>query len=215
MKKGIYEIFRIGPFLITSFIFILIGVLLLATQEKVEIHLAINDRHNSFFDLFFEYWTYFGDGIVAPIAVILLAILSFKKEGISTLILGLATLTLAGALSQSVKRILYDQALRPIEFIGAKDLYLVPGVDVHHYHSFPSGHTTAAFAFLAFIACVFFAKNKLIQVVLALIAVLVGYSRMYLSQHFLEDAVAGACLGLISFGIVFFIWGMIRKELKA
>jgi membrane-associated phospholipid phosphatase len=212
MRQGFSEISKISVFLITTLLFILIGVIVLATQDKVEIHLAINSHHNSFFDSLFKYWTYLGDGVVAPIIVVLLGIYSFKKDGITPALLGLGTLIMAGVLSQSLKRIFFDDALRPARFIGEDQLYLVPGVDIHYVHSFPSGHTTAGFAFLAFIACVYFPKNRLMQVVLALVAVLIGYSRMYLSQHFLEDVVVGACIGLISFLIIFLIKGMIAKR---
>jgi len=212
MKKGLKEISKVSTFLLTSALFILIGVIIIATQEKTGIHLAINAHHNQFFDYFFKYWTYVGDGVVAPIIVILLGVYAYKKDGVSALMLGLGSLVMAGILSQFLKRVFFSGALRPSEFIGADQLYLVPDVDVHAFHSFPSGHTTAAFAFLGFIACVFFAKNKLLQVVLAIMAVLVGYSRMYLSQHFLEDVVAGACLGILSFAIVFFIRGILMKD---
>lgn len=212
MKKGLKEISKVSTFLITSTIFILIGVFIIATQEKTGIHLAINSYHTHFLDFFFKYWTYVGDGVVAPIVVILLGLYAYNKDGISTLLFGLGTLVMAGLLSQFLKRVFFSEALRPKEFIGEEHLYLVPNVDVHAFHSFPSGHTTAGFAFLAFIACIFFAKNKFMQIILAIFAVLIGYSRMYLSQHFLEDVVAGACLGLISFSIVFFIRGILRKD---
>jgi len=41
---------------------------------------------------------------------------------------------------------------------------------------------------------------------------LIGYSRMYLSQHFLEDVVAGAILGILSFSIAFFVKGTFQKK---
>ena len=149
MKKGLKEISKVSTFLITSIFFILIGVIIIATQEKTGIHLAINSYHNEFLDFFFKYWTYVGDGIIAPIIVILLGLYSYKKDGISTLIFGIGTLIMAGALSQFLKRVFFSEALRPKEFIGGDQLYLVPNVDVHAFHSFPSGHTTAGFAFLA------------------------------------------------------------------
>jgi membrane-associated phospholipid phosphatase len=199
MKAGFKEISKASTFIITSLIFILIGGIILLTQDKVEIHLAINSVHNSFLDVFFKYWTYIGDGIVAPIIVVLLGVYSFKKNRFSTFAVGFGSLIMAGILSQFLKRVFFEGALRPSGFIGAENLYLVPGVEAHTIHSFPSGHTTAGFAFMAFIACLFFTKHKVMQVILALVAVLIGYSRMYLSQHFLEDAVFGGVIGLVCF----------------
>lgn len=212
MKKGWNEISRAGAFIITSLVLIVIGGIILATNEKVAFHKEINSYHNEFFDSFFQYWTYVGDGIVIPVLMVLIGIFSIKKYGLSVLIAGLSTLILVGGLSQIFKRLLYGDALRPYKLIGHDQLYYVPGLKVHSVHSFPSGHTTAGFAFFAIIACVYFSKNRLTQIILAFLAALVGYSRMYLSQHFLEDVVSGACLGIFCFAVVFFIKGMASKK---
>ena len=212
MKKGWNEISKAGAFIITSLVLIIVGGIILAMNDKVAIHKEINSHHNTFFDSFFQYWTYVGDGVVIPIVMILIGVLSIKKYGVSILIAGLSTLILVGGLSQVFKRLLFGDALRPYKLIGHDQLYYVPGLKVHSFNSFPSGHTTAGFAFFAIIACVYFSKNRLMQVTLALLAGLVGYSRMYLSQHFLEDVVAGAGLGLFCFVVVFFIKGMVSKK---
>ncbi|MFT6245697.1 MAG: membrane-associated phospholipid phosphatase [Salibacteraceae bacterium] len=213
MKKGWNEISKAGAFIITSLVLIVIGGIILATNEKVAFHKEINSHHNQFFDSFFQYWTYVGDGVVIPVLMVLIGVFSIKKYGLSVLIAGLSTLILVGGLSQVFKRLLYGDAMRPYKLIGHDQLYYVPGLKVHSFHSFPSGHTTAGFAFFAIIACVYFSKNRLIQVILAVLAGLVGYSRMYLSQHFLEDVVAGAGLGIFCFVAVFFIKGILTKKL--
>ena len=212
MKKGLDEIFKASAFIITSLAFIVVGLIILATNEKVAIHKEINSHHSSFFDAFFQYWTYVGDGVVIPILMILIGVFSIKRYGVSVLLSGLATLIVVGGLSQIFKRLIYSEALRPYKLIGHDQLYYVPGLKVHSFHSFPSGHTTAGFAFFAIIACVYFAKNRLMQVILAVLAALVGYSRMYLSQHFLEDVVAGASLGIFCFMVVFFVKGVVSKK---
>lgn len=61
--------------------------------------------------------------------------------------------------------------------------------------SFPSGHTTAAFATLAVLAVFRMPKGFVISV--AVLAVLVAFSRMYLFVHYPSDVLVGAVLGAI------------------
>ena len=205
MKVKFKEILSIYSFLIASLLLILCAVYFVYTGDKTATHISINDHHNGFFDVVFTYMTYLGDGIVAPSIVLILGIVSFKKYRFSTFFIGFGSLIMAGILSQGLKRLLFVDALRPSAFIGADKLYFVPGIDIHTLHSFPSGHTTAAFTLAAFIAFMYFQKNRAMQIVLVLIAALTGFSRIYLSQHFLEDVTAGAILGLISFLIIVLI----------
>lgn len=71
-----------------------------------------------------------------------------------------------------------------------------PPASSHHVpmpdsHSFPSGHTAAAFAFATGVATVWpgVARGP------ALVAVIVGYSRVHAGVHFPGDVVLGALLG--------------------
>lgn len=60
--------------------------------------------------------------------------------------------------------------------------------------SFPSGHTTTAFATLGFLVNSI-VKNIYIKIALWFIAIGVGISRIMLSKHWGSDVVAGALLG--------------------
>ncbi len=69
--------------------------------------------------------------------------------------------------------------------------------------SFPSGHATIAVAFYGFLAFMLikFCGNRykwLISVLAGLIAVLVGFSRLYLGVHYLSDVLAGFLVGLMA-----------------
>ncbi len=96
--------------------------------------------------------------------------------------------------SQFLKRAVF-QSPRPMKFLGEEFYAPVADVHVHGNLSFPSGHTNGAFA--VFFAIATFSKHRWVQVLAAVFAVLVGVSRMYLYQHFLEDTMAGAGIAIV------------------
>ena len=75
-------------------------------------------------------------------------------------------------------------------------------------HSFPSGHTTTAFAFASFVAS---EHPWYVGVPAYIMASYVGFCRMQDNYHFLHDVVAGATLG-ISYGIAISQSSKIEKE---
>jgi membrane-associated phospholipid phosphatase len=86
---------------------------------------------------------------------------------------------------------------RPAEFLKEVSFYEVPGIELHHWGSFPSGHTTTAFMLASFLYLMLPKKLNLHYLVMSL-AFFVGLSRVYLMQHFLMDIWAGALLGIFS-----------------
>ena len=86
---------------------------------------------------------------------------------------------------------------RPFEFYQQKAqlLNLVEGVKVHHWNTFPSGHTLTAVS-AALLLPYFFPKLKTGQVAAGLlIALLCGLSRILLVQHWPQDVLGGLLLG--------------------
>lgn len=61
------------------------------------------------------------------------------------------------------------------------------------YHAFPSGHTAASTAFFA----VLFLVRWRIGLACLPIPLLIGFSRMYVTAHYLSDVVFAAILGLV------------------
>lgn len=90
---------------------------------------------------------------------------------------------------------------RPITFFrnrGLADFVVtVPDVELNMGQtSFPSGHTMAAFALFTMLTLISIDSNRRWGLLFAVLAVLVGVSRVFLVQHFLADILAGALLGI-------------------
>ncbi|MGI8599466.1 MAG: phosphatase PAP2 family protein, partial [Chitinophagaceae bacterium] len=85
--------------------------------------------------------------------------------------------------------------------------------------SFPSGHATSGFIFYGLLVYLLW-KSKLKQVykyifssVLIIIAIIIGFSRIYLRLHYLSDVVAGFCIGFAWLAVA--IWMMERVKKKS
>ena len=154
-------------------------------------------------DNFFKYFTHIGDGIT--VAVIVLAVsLIYRKKFVQYFTLGISTFAISGLAAQFFKRLIFYDIRRPVSVFGPEHLNLVEGVHMHGSNSFPSGHSTVSFALFIFIAFIF-RKYRFVQILCAVLAILAAFSRVYLSQHFIEDIVAGAILGIITFYFLFWI----------
>jgi membrane-associated phospholipid phosphatase len=165
---------------------------------KFEIHQWLNGFHNFLLDSFFSWITLIGDGVFA-VLISLLFFIYDKKKGLFIL----STFLVSSLLAQLLKNFVFDDFMRPFYYIqsGSIQVPTIEGVKMHSSNSFPSGHTTTIFALTTMIS--FFYQSKKIGFFLLLIAVLVGYSRIYLSQHFLEDTLAGSIIGLVTSAIIF------------
>jgi len=184
-------------FFIPYAFFLVIGTILIIVNTKAETHLEFNSFHNSFADVIFYYATNLGNGYAAVFLGILLLFIRYRW----VIILALSTI-ISGIITQVLKHTLFSDIVRPKKFFeGVHELYLLPNVDNHLYNSFPSGHTTCAFAlYLSIALCV---KNRGIKLLCFLLAIAASYSRIYLSQHFLEDVYAGSLIGTITALFVF------------
>ena len=96
----------------------------------------------------------------------------------------------------------FSGAFRPVKFLdGIYDLYLIEGVQMRSYFSFPSGHAATAFGLFLCLAVI--ARSNLVKFSCFLLAFLTAFSRVYLSQHFLEDIYFGSLIGVL-FALLFY-----------
>jgi membrane-associated phospholipid phosphatase len=192
-------------FLIPYFVFLLIGAGIIIFNSKEQTHLSFNSFHNSFLDTVNTYTTYLGDGFTAALLVIMMLGVKYRYF----LILAIANITSA-LIAHALKHFVFDDVVRPKKFFeGLHELYFVPGIDNHLYNSFPSGHTTCAFALYCSLALI--VKNRTYKILFLILGLLTGYSRIYLSQHFFEDVYAGSIIG-VTFSILVFYFVQRKKH---
>lgn len=162
----------------------------------------INQHHNYLLDTFFKYITYFGEDYTWLFLLLYLIFVNYfqgieKSKEIKILVISWLVKVF---LSVSLKNIF--NLPRPIEVYQniKQEIHLVDGVEIAHWQSFPSGHTMTAFAFACFISV--YLKQKKLAILALFVAILVGYSRMYLFQHFPRDVFAGGILGVSVVSII-------------
>lgn len=177
------------------------SLLLFTNSESVS--LFINDLHSPVFDFIFKYITHLGEGWFAVPACLFL-FYKQKKWGIAA-----TTISVSSALiTQFNKHFIFENAYRPSLILKEYKLNFVDGVEVLNYNSFPSGHTTFAFAIFTCLAFVY--HKPLLQFLFLFCALAVAFSRIYLLQHFLRDTIVGSMIGFISAFILF--WFIIEKK---
>jgi len=179
-------------FISRSMTFMILSLLIILFTDKNNLHINLNSYHNLFFDLFFKIVTHLGDGIFLAIIGLIFLFIHIKTS-IAIIIGGLSSMITV----QFLKRVVFPDAMRPVKCIGdIESLNLVDNVQILTHFSFPSGHAATAFL-MAGSLCMFF--NKAVQQKwLALFALIIAFSRVYLSLHFIEDITAGALIGTIT-----------------
>ena len=171
-------------------VFFLSSLLLVCMVNKFSLHLYINKYHTSFLDFFFKYATHLGDGVMFGLLTLVFFFIK-KRIALIFLVSGLLTLLV----THFFKKIIFKGIPRPVEALGEESLYLIKGIKIAYWNTFPSGHTITAFAIFT-ILCLYFRKSTWQYLWLAL-ALVAGVSRVYLSQHFWIDIFVGSTLGIL------------------
>ena len=180
---------RIKPFFIFYLILLCCCLVIKLVFTKDEIYFAVNSRHTDFLDTIELYITDLGNGWTI---VVLAALLTLYNYRIAFL---MVTTFVVTSLAVQIVKFFFD-APRPKLYFKDElsKLYFVKGVDILSHDSFPSGHTLTAFA--TGVLVTYLVKNKSWGILLVLYGAMVGFSRMYLSEHFFEDVIGGSVLGV-------------------
>lgn len=171
---------------------LLFNAFFLLLNGKAAAFISLNSYHPFFLNVFFINYTFVGDGIFA---LCLIAAIFFyykrKQQGLALLY----SFLISGIAVQIIKNL--TNSPRPkLFFESGQYLHFIDGISLANNSSFPSGHTATAFAIATVMAVML--KDKSWQLLILIATVLVGYSRIYLAQHFLLDVMIGAIIGSTS-----------------
>ena len=174
----------------------ILGALLLiglsAFFGRIPVFLFLNTDGGAFMDQFFKWATWGAEGWVW-IPYLLVVVVLFKKD-VKLIILNFLLSTL---ITQIPKNFIWDKISRPIASgIPLDDIHTVPGVVMHSWNSFPSGHTATAFTL--FLLTIYLFPTKRVFAIGATFAMICAYSRVYLGQHFPMDLGGGMLVAVLS-----------------
>lgn len=173
---------------ITGIVLIIISFAL----SKVDFFLLLNTDLGSFGDYLFSYATHLGDGTVwIPVAVLTIL---YRRD---KFLLVFCTVAIGTLIVQALKNFIIPAQLRPGSSItDTSSFHHVEWVPLLTNFSFPSGHTTTAFS-IFLLGCLFIHKKWIIPAGFAY-GLLVGYSRVYLAEHFPLDLGGGMLTAVVS-----------------
>ena len=192
--------------LYSYYLYLFAGLVFMLVFKKDDSFMLINNHHNEFLDVSMKLLTFLGDGLVVLVFCVMAGLFRLRWFFL-TIIPYLAS----GIIAQVLKRFVFSDVSRPLKYFTEKgmEIYTIPGLDIHLNHSFPSGHTTSAFAL--FFVLAFLSKKLSLKLSFLFLAILVGYSRVYLAQHFPADVLSGSLIGVLS-AILFFPYIMSWKK---
>ena len=179
------------PFAILYF-----GCAVLLIQTSVgDVFTKVNEAATPTGVLVFKFITQLGEEIPYLLLALISLLYISPRKSFSLAVTGLLTTILSFGLKN------YFAHPRPYLYYKDQQLldffFLPENIDLHSgLTSFPSGHTMSAFALYGIISFLFLSKNKLASFAL-FVAIAVGFSRIYLFQHFLKDVFFGAILGVL------------------
>lgn len=190
-------------FILLLIIWIVLGGLLLIFQSDKAFYIAVNGIHTKFGDWVLPWLTH--AGTFPFILICLLALYFFPSLRTQKILLAVILCNLIPFLIiQGLK--IWINAPRPLNYFhNAHWINFVPGQPHHLNLSFPSGHSEGIFSLCCFLSLLLPPKYAKWGIFLFIFAILIGFSRIYLSQHFLLDVYGGSLIGAISVLIIFSI----------
>lgn len=202
MQENEDFILRTWPFLLVGFIYIIVGISLDKYFGEEELHLVLNQYNTPMADYFFKYFTKTGEILFG---LFIMAFIIWKSNWRMLLIFATSAF-LQTLIIVSAKRLFFMDHHRPGFYFKERgiDIHLVDGIKQAITFTFPSGHTSTSF--FVFLVLTLLVKTNWLKFLLGMAAIFAALSRIYLSQHFMQDTVAGALIGVFSVIFAYYFW---------
>jgi membrane-associated phospholipid phosphatase len=198
------------PFFFISYLFLMFGIAWQLFLPQTYPFFFFSEHRTFLGDWFFKITTWLGE--TAPyIAFTAYFFVKDKKKILLSVMTGFAALLVSTLLKMAFA---HDRPATVLSKTGLlAKVKFVEGVEIFQgTTSFPSGHTMSAFAIYGLAAFLF--ENTTLKAIFALIAVLIGVSRVYLIEHFPEDVLVGAMIGLM-IGITVYHYRAVIEDFTA
>lgn len=154
--------------------------------DNLFIDLINNKMRNKYLDFIMPKITNLGGLFFSTLLIIILLLFAgdkYRLMGFEMFIV----LIFSQAIVHSLKRLLSRE--RPYKILEQLNTF---GINLKDY-SFPSGHTAASFSIATTIAV----NLPHLSILVFILAIIVGISRIYLGVHYPTDVVAGMFIGLV------------------
>lgn len=187
-------------FLVPWAVLLLAGTFAVFYVGKQDLHIVLNIHQPRSADAVFRFLTRLGEGWALGAAIFYLLFRSRYAVGF------LASAWLSSVLFiQLLKQVFFSYMRRPAAvFEGSDVIHFVEGITYRFGNSFPSGHTGDIFSIC--FALTLLSRDSRFGWVFFVPAVLVAYSRVFLSQHFMQDILAGSFVAIGCTSLCFWIW---------
>ena len=201
MKSKIGVYYNLGLRTIWLFAFAIIFL-----NNKIELHSTFNKFHTTVLDNLAPILTHVGDGLFL---ILIGVVFLFIELRIS--ILFFISFLITSGLVQFLKHFVFDGMMRPMYFFqNDNSFHTIEGFRYHFDNSFPSGHATSCFVLFTILAYYFTSKISL-QILFLVCAITFALTRVYLSQHFLNDVLAGSIIGTL---FAHYLWIFLYPRLE-
>jgi membrane-associated phospholipid phosphatase len=175
--------------LLVAFILVTLSLLWTAGEDlDAWLFVAINQRwyRRKWMDRAMFWITQIGNGVFEVVLAILVFFGGLRTLALQILIGGLSLWIMVESVKALTERSRPFKSMEEVRVIGWHE----------RGHSFPSGHTAQTFFMIAILSH-HFEAGLLLNVALYTVAVLVGFSRIYIGMHYPRDVLGGAMAGSV------------------